>query len=137
MSQLIHSASRLPINMAHVRQQFARRGTLEDARFFYDEIATRMIDRLGYIKVAPERIVDAGCGPGNSLYLLAARYPQASIIGVDHCAPFIEHCASLAKDEGETEFFFCAGRYGCDAHGARVGRYGVVQSGPALASATA
>jgi len=100
MSQLIHSASRLPINMTHVRQQFARRGTLEDARFFFDEIATRMIDRLGYIKVAPERIVDAGCGPGNALYLLAARYPQASIIGVDHCAPFIEHCQSHYVPKG-------------------------------------
>ena len=100
MSQLIHSASRLPINMAHVRQQFSRRGTLEDARFFYDEIATRMIDRLGYIKVAPERIVDAGCGPGNSLYLLAARYPQASVIGVDHCASFIEHCETQFVSRG-------------------------------------
>ena len=100
MSQLIHSASRLSINMTHVRQQFARRGLLEGASFFYDEIATRMIDRLGYIKVAPERIVDAGCGPGNSLHLLAARYPQASIIGVDQCAPFIEHCQSQFVSKG-------------------------------------
>ncbi|AHG62835.1 methyltransferase domain-containing protein [Advenella mimigardefordensis] len=100
MSQLIHSASRLSINMTHVRQQFARRGLLEDASFFHDEIATRMIDRLGYIKVSPERIVDAGCGPGNSLHLLAARYPQASIIGVDHCAPFIEHCQSQFVSKG-------------------------------------
>ncbi len=100
MSQLIHSASRLPINMTHVRQQFARRGMLEDARFFNDEIAARMIDRLGYIKVNPQQIVDAGCGPGNALYLLASRYPQASITGVDHCTSFIAHCESEFQIKG-------------------------------------
>lgn len=100
MSQLIHSASRLPINMTHVRQQFSRRGTLEDARFFNDEIAARMIDRLGYIKTNPQRIVDAGCGPGHSFYLLAATYPQAEIIGVDLCPSFIAHCQSQFLPKG-------------------------------------
>lgn len=100
MSQLIHSASRLPINMTHVRQQFARRDSLEQARFFYDEIAARMIDRLGYIKISPERIIDAGCGPGHSIHLLAARYPQAAVTGVDHCEPFIAQCRSRLVPTG-------------------------------------
>ena len=100
MSQLIHSASRLPINMNHVRQQFARRGALQDARFFYDEIAARMIDRLGYIKVSPTQLVDAGCGPGNSLPMLAERYDQATIIGVDHCPDFIRQCETRYQAGG-------------------------------------
>ncbi len=100
MSQLIHSASRLPINMTHVRQQFARRGTLENARFFNDEIAARMIDRLGYIKIDPKHIVDAGCGPGHALHLLAGRYPQANVTGVDHCESFIRHCQTTYQARG-------------------------------------
>ncbi|MFZ2031013.1 MAG: methyltransferase domain-containing protein [Vitreimonas sp.] len=32
---------------------------------------------------APKRIVDLGCGPGNSTALIASRYPNADIIGVD------------------------------------------------------
>ena len=38
-----------------------------------------MHERLDLIKLAPERILDAGCGTGNALPLLTARYPKARI----------------------------------------------------------
>lgn len=38
----------------------------------------------------PQRIVDLGCGPGNSTRVLAERWPQALLTGVDSSAEMIE-----------------------------------------------
>jgi malonyl-CoA O-methyltransferase len=80
----------LPIDPAHVVRQFARRGDLEDAQFLYGEIARRMLDRLRYIRIQPERLIDAGCGAGASVPLLRERYPEAAYVGLDACAPLLD-----------------------------------------------
>lgn len=73
----------LPIVTAHVRRQFERREPWRDAAFLHDEIGQRMLERLQYIRLQPEALLDAGCGAGGALGGLATRYPGAAYHGVD------------------------------------------------------
>ena len=38
---------------------------------------------------APKRIIDIGCGPGNSTNVLHMRFPEARILGIDNSEEMI------------------------------------------------
>ncbi len=51
---------------------------------YADERGRPFVDLIGRIHAdAPRRVVDLGCGPGNLTALLAARWPDASVEGLD------------------------------------------------------
>ena len=77
-----HTTS-LPIDADHVRRQFDRRAPLDDAQFLYGEIAKRMLHRLGYIRVNPGKLLDAGCGAAHAIEPLRVRYPDMDYTGQD------------------------------------------------------
>ena len=49
-----------------------------------------MLERLQYIKLEPERILDAGCGDGHGAERLAERYPGAQVLGLDFALPLLQ-----------------------------------------------
>lgn len=57
--------------------------TYDDAALVQREVAARLLSRLDLIRLAPRRILDAGCGTGQCARALAARYRDASVTGFD------------------------------------------------------
>jgi len=58
---------------------------------YADERGRPFVDLLHRIDAAaPEHVVDLGCGPGNLTALLAARWPEADVLGVDSSPEMIE-----------------------------------------------
>lgn len=69
---------------------------------FKEERTQPAIDLAGRINVEnPEKIMDVGCGPGNSTNILSSRWPESEIIGIDNSASMIE---SAQKNYPEIEW---------------------------------
>ncbi len=84
------------VDRRQVGRRFARvAADYGDHDFFAREIDRRMQERLDYVNIKPARVVDLGCSRGGSFAGLAARYPEAELLGVD-LAP-----AMLAADAAQ------------------------------------
>ncbi|TCJ18165.1 malonyl-[acyl-carrier protein] O-methyltransferase BioC [Parasulfuritortus cantonensis] len=67
-----------------IRRSFEQAASGYDASaFLQQEVCRRLDERLDMIKLAPARILDAGCGTGFALPLLDRRYPKAELVGLD------------------------------------------------------
>ena len=86
-----------PIDLARVRRLFADPQRVAASDFLRREIAARMHDRLTLVKVAPRRVLDAGCGPGADLALLQKDYPAAQIIGLDASMAMVQAARAPAS----------------------------------------
>src|SRR4051812_27846731 len=66
---------------------------------YADERGRPFTDLLHRVDVAaPARVVDLGCGPGNLTALLAARWPDADVVGVDSSPEMVERARAGGVD---------------------------------------
>jgi malonyl-CoA O-methyltransferase len=69
---------------AAVRRAFTRAAQRYDqSAVLQREIAKRLLEHLDPIRIDPQRVVDVGCGTGASLAPLGARFPKATVVGID------------------------------------------------------
>ncbi|HXY22922.1 MAG TPA: methyltransferase domain-containing protein, partial [Burkholderiaceae bacterium] len=76
--------ARVDANIQTVRRQFqmrAARFAAHDA--IVREVATRLFERLAYMRQPAARVVDLGCGRGACRRLLQRRFPSAQWLGID------------------------------------------------------
>ncbi len=75
-----------PIDLALVRRLFATPARITrhaGSEFLRREVATRMHEKLALVNLDAKSVLDAGCGDGEDLPLLSARFPDAQVIGLD------------------------------------------------------
>jgi malonyl-CoA O-methyltransferase len=89
-----------PIDLSLVRRLFADPGQVARADFLRREIASRMHERLGVVKTAPERVLDAGCGSGADLATLQQRFPAAQVLGLDAALPMLARASEALPPGG-------------------------------------
>ena len=66
---------------------------------FEKERTQPSIDLVNRIELDdPKRIIDIGCGPGNSTMILRSRWPDAEIIGLDNSETMISEASSKYPD---------------------------------------
>jgi len=88
------------VDPAAVRRSFARAAaTYDAAAALQREIGGRLAARLDYVKLAPALIVDAGCGTGEAVGELMARYPGARVVAFDVALPMVEAARRRARAE--------------------------------------
>lgn len=73
------------------RRFFARAASrYDDAAVLQREVANRVLERIDAIKeLAPQVILDLGCGTGYALKPLGEKYPEAAVIGIDLAFPML------------------------------------------------
>lgn len=71
------------IDIRQARRLFANPDRVAESDFLRREVSGRMRERLQLIKVAPGKILDAGCGEGADVLMLQTDFTQAFVLGLD------------------------------------------------------
>jgi malonyl-CoA O-methyltransferase len=78
------------IDRAVIRRRFGRAAAgYAAASRLEAEVGARMLERLDCVRIAPARVLDAGCGPAREARALGERYRGAQVIGLDIALPML------------------------------------------------
>ncbi len=84
-------------NKRAVRQSFgASASTYDEHAFLQREIGERLFERLQYIKLVPDRVLDIGSGTGYATQKLRERYRDSTLIALDLAPDMLQVARSKA-----------------------------------------
>ncbi len=69
----------------------------DEAAILQREVASRMLERLDYMLIEPQVVLDAGAGTGYCTLDVVQRYPNAQIIALDIAAAMLEQTRRKTK----------------------------------------
>ncbi|WP_198263291.1 malonyl-ACP O-methyltransferase BioC [sulfur-oxidizing endosymbiont of Gigantopelta aegis] len=85
-----------PFTKAQVRDSFNKSAQgYDDVAVLQQEVCKRLLERLDYIKISPDVILDLGAGTGQGSLGLAQQFPDASIVAMDMAEQML--CTSRDK----------------------------------------
>jgi malonyl-CoA O-methyltransferase len=64
--------------------------TYDAAAVLAQEVGRRMAERLAYVRLEPQRLMDMGCATGDGIRELMVRYPKALPIAADYAKPMLD-----------------------------------------------
>lgn len=103
MSDLARTAADADFTLDHalLRRRFGRAAASSDGTdVLAREVARRMDERLDYIRIAPQRILDLGCGTGADLPRLAERFPAATLLAADFAPQMLARAGARLRPQG-------------------------------------
>jgi len=83
-----------------VAQSFAAAASqYDDVAVLQRQTADELLDRLAFMKISPQKILDLGTGTGRNLALLHKRYPQAQLIAIDIAPGMLKQAHKRFRDD--------------------------------------
>lgn len=84
------------IDKVRVRASFSRAANSYDAAAILQKmVRDEMFSRLDLINIAPERILDAGCGTGHGSFSLQKRFKNAQVLSLDLALGMLKKTGAL------------------------------------------
>jgi malonyl-CoA O-methyltransferase len=79
------------IDKARARSSFGRAAdTYDAAAILQKQVREEMLSRLDLVKIAPQVILDAGCGTGAASYSLQNRFNKSQVVSLDFAHPMLQ-----------------------------------------------
>lgn len=83
-----------------VAQSFTAAATqYDDVAVLQRQTADELLERLSFMRISPQKILDLGTGTGRNLALLHQRYPQAQLIAMDIAPGMLKQAQKRFRDD--------------------------------------